>query len=376
MKDLARLTRNTLIIKSSRAFIWIATFSGLAFLIGGIYLIFRDAFGGHITFSAGMILSSLGLLFFVNSRYYKIYINTDPGYISILESTFTSIAPFKIPIRRYSIISIQTRIVPAAKKRMVVSYEIILMNEFGSSLHVAEFSEKDQAMTFARNLQDLTGRDLYIDNTPVIKNVKMRDIPAIRLAVDLPEKCRVSRKLVDNTMVLKWKKRFTFFQYFFFVALIYGVFHFFNFVLFSDEILSLLRHVVYGFAGAALAIVALTVLLTNTGTFVLSIDRDTVSHYWQFMGKWIGYHELKREDILMVKNTFDMNDNHLEVIDRNTLDFLNRLVADFKGTGGLKAPAGVVVQKLIQARKRIMRLDVSSLSISEKFFIEEMLLRD
>jgi hypothetical protein len=78
----------------------------------------------------------------------------------------------------------------------------------------------------------------------------------------------------------------------------------------------------------------------------------------------------------MVKNTFDMNDNHLEVIDRNTLDFLNRLVADFKGTGGLKAPAGVVVQKLIQARKRIMRLDVSSLSISEKFFIEEMLLRD
>ncbi|HOO71972.1 MAG TPA: hypothetical protein PK926_09435 [Spirochaetota bacterium] len=374
MKDRTVLINNTLIIKSSRTYIWIATFSGIALLISGIYMIFSGIFGGHFTFSVGFMMSSLGLLFFVNSRYYKIYINRDPGFISILESTFTSIAPLKIPIKRYSIISIQTIVTPGQRRSLATSYEIIFMNEFGSSLHVAEFSEKDEAMIFARKLQDLTGRDLYLDNTPVIKNVKLKDIPVTKLAVDLPRKTRISRKYENDTLVLKWKKSFSFFQYFFFISFIYGVFHFFNFVLFADEILSLIRNVVYGILIIALGIVALTFLITNTGTFVLNIKKNVINYYWQFMGKWIRYREVSRDHVIMVKNTFNMNDNHIEIIDKDSFGFINKITPQLKNR--TSAPDIMMYQQLAHARHRIIRLDVSSLSINEKFFIEEMLLKE
>ena len=376
MKDLAVLTNNTLIIKSSRTFIWIATFSGIGLLITGIYLIFSHMSGGHLILSAGLVLSSLGLLFFLNSRYYKIYLNSDPGFISILESTFTQIAPFKIPIKRYSIISIQTKLTPDRKKNIVTSYEIVLMNEFGSSLHVAEFSGKDEALNFARKLQDLTGRDLYIDNTPVIKNVKLKDVPVMKLSVDLPDKTRIKKSFQNDTLSLKWKKSFSFFQYLFFLSLVYGFFHFFNFVLFADEILSLLRSVVNGFLLFILFIVAMTILLTNAGTFVLNIQKNVINYYWQFMGKWIRYREIARENVLMIKNTFDMNDGHIEIIGKDTFGFIMKLVPEIKDIARTRLKDDVTLQQLIHAQNRIIRLEVSSLSINEKFFIEEMLLRE
>jgi len=157
---------------------------------------------------------------------------------------------------------------------------------------------------------------------------------------------------------------------------VYGFFHFFNFVLFADEILSLLRSVVNGFLLFILFIVAMTILLTNAGVFVLNIQKNVINYYWQFMGKWIRYREIARENVLMIKNTFDMNDGHIEIIGKDTFGFIMKLVPEIKDIARTRLKDDVTLQQLIHAQNRIIRLEVSSLSINEKFFIEEMLLRE
>lgn len=225
MKYKATLILNTLKIKSSRGIYWVVAFSGIFMLIAGTYLMATESPFYHLFFGLGILFSSVGIYFFINSKYYKIYINKDPGFISVLESTFTSISPLKIPIRHYSAINIRTNIKKINPNKIITSHEIVLMNEFGSSLFISEFYKKDDALSFAKKLQDLTGRDLFINNTPVIKNVKLKDISIAKPGIPVPEKSIIKKSEEGGIVTLKWKDKFTILHLLFSLGIVYGFFH-------------------------------------------------------------------------------------------------------------------------------------------------------
>ena len=371
MKAKAYLNNNTLKIKSSHVLYWILSFTGLCMCILGIFTAFNMHIHGHIVFSGGLIMTSIGLLFFANSRYYKIYFNRSSGFIDILESSFTSISSCKVPIARYSIISVQTNIYLNSNHRVIASYEVILMNNFGSSLYIAEFDDKGEAITFAKHLQDITGRDFYIDNTPVTKNVTHRDMANTRLHISLPGKTKLKEIDDGHDKTLQWKIYFSFFHYLFMAVFMYGLFHACAF--YTAPLLNIDINIpALSLTFACLYITVIAGMLTvNLRTYVITITPTELHAYWQFMGKWIRFKKIKKENILMIKNSLNINKDRIEVISKHAFTSKNDIALSYSRERNVDPTLKETIRK---AKNLTIRINTEPLSMTEKFYLEELIM--
>jgi hypothetical protein len=209
-------------VKSTPYIYMIVGAIGFITLCLGIYL-FGSAYPiDQILFSFGIIFCSGALALFINTQYYKIYVNEDPGFISILESTSKTITPFKIPISYYDCINIQ----PAMQKNSSsAEYEVHLQSNSGSSLFIKKFNKKENALNFSKDLQKILKLDLNINYNPFLHSKVKQVGQETATTINLPPRSSLKKIINNNIPLYKWKNKTTPLFYLALQGIEYGFFH-------------------------------------------------------------------------------------------------------------------------------------------------------
>ena len=101
MKSKVKLSANSIKINTPITIPFIVSILGVLLCGIGVYNLGHAYPFDHISIGSGIILLSAGLFSLLNTKYYKILINEDPGYYSLVESTGWDISPFKISYKYF-----------------------------------------------------------------------------------------------------------------------------------------------------------------------------------------------------------------------------------------------------------------------------------
>ncbi|MCU0846446.1 MAG: hypothetical protein MUD12_01000 [Spirochaetes bacterium] len=362
---------NSVKISSSRMSFWLVAIFGMLMLGAGIYFFGRLHPYDNLLLGFGMIFTAGGLFFFMSSEYHKIIIDRSQGSISILESSNRAIVPLKIPINYYSLISIQENLSGGPSERLSVSFDISLVNRFGSSLSLANFSNRDRAYDFGKRLQDITGLDLAAESfIKEVKDAGFRGVP-------IPVENRAGFKKMDNANLttLIWKSNYSILQYLLMAAILYGFFHIFNFVLLSEIGSSGMNAVLYALFGFICAVFLIIMAFNMLGRFYLLVSPDGLEYYSKIFGRKIGERKMARGDVAFIKNTINMTTEGIAVISRQGVGLINRLLKAAREGDESPMKFFSMADEILSLKDEMLVLNTSSLSISEKLLIEEEILK-
>ncbi|MCL1834505.1 MAG: hypothetical protein FWG49_08405, partial [Leptospirales bacterium] len=158
MRSKVKFSANSINIHTPITIPFIVSIIG-ALLCGiGVYRLGHIYPFDHILISLGIIFFSIGLFLLLNTKYYKILINEDPGYYSLVESTGWDISPFKIPYKYFTEIVVQ-RIINKNKPE----YGILLRNRMGALILISRFDNEAEALSFTNELEKTIGLPVTIN---------------------------------------------------------------------------------------------------------------------------------------------------------------------------------------------------------------------
>jgi len=362
---------NSVKISSSRMSFWLASIIGTLMLGTGIYFFGRLHPYDDLLLGFGMIFTAGGLFFFMSSEYHKIIIDRSQGSISILQSSNRAIVPLKIPINYYSLISVQENISGGSSERLSVSFDVSLVNRFGSSLFLVNFANRDRAYDFGKKLQDITGLDLAAES--FIKEGK----DAGYRGISIPVENRAGFKKIDNANLttLIWKSNYNILQYMLMAAILYGFFHIFYFVLLSEIGFSGMHTVLYALFGFICAVFLIIMAFNMLGRFFLLVSPDGLEYYSKIFGRKIGTRKMARSDVAFIKNTINMTTEGIAVISRQGVGLINRLLKAAREGDESPMKFFSMADEILSLKDEMLVLNTSSLSIAEKLLIEEEILK-
>jgi len=334
----------------------------------GIYLFGSNYPLDQILFSFGIIFCSGALALFINTQYYKIYINEEPGFISILESTSKTITPFKIPISYYSSINIQPSVQNSSSSS---NFEVHLFSNSGSSLFIKNFNTKEKALNFSTDLQKILKLDLQINHNPYLKSKIQQVEKQSARSIDLPPRSSLQKIVQNNVPLYKWKNKITPLFSIALLGVLYGFIHISYFVIRPDSNNSFAFYIISGFTAFLAFIITITSILNLLGSNYLQINESHVIYFKKFLGKKINVKKVKRQDLAVVKNSLDMKIGTISLLTKNGLEIMKDLGLHIENG---KKPDFSMVSDLISLKDEIIEIDTSSLSMTEKFYIENMIL--
>ncbi|PKL39211.1 MAG: hypothetical protein CVV44_10130 [Spirochaetae bacterium HGW-Spirochaetae-1] len=367
MKGTIELSGNSLKIKSSRISLVVFTIIGGLMFLGGLTIMGKIHPVDHILFSFGILFTAAGLFALLNSRYYKMSIDGEKGFIGILDSSLKAITPLRIPLDYYSWITVQKKMGSGS-----TGFEVHLMNELGASVLLALFNDRNGAMNFARDLQSLMGVDLLLDHEPY-----SRIRAGMKKSTTTIESCGIEgldiKVTVDGAATtFSWKSRYRFYHYILMASILYGFFHIIHFLIIPIQDIDTLKYFLYGLIVFMMILLVLMFLTQILGRHVLTIGPRGVSYYLNILGKWLRYQEISRGDIGMVKNSLNMSDDTLNIISKKGLDTMVRLSSEMKdGDNELSLSRA---SDIFSLQKEIIMIDSSALNIAERFCIEQKIM--
>ncbi len=365
MKTRETISENSIKIKTPRLVFLAVSIVGVSLIGGGFFLLGKVEFFEDLCISIGFILTSSGLMSYIHSEYYKIYLDNPPGYLTIIESTFKQITTVKVPLDYYSHIIIHKSLQNGNSGKNRTGYEVELMSHAGTTLVIAEESIEDNALEFAKKIQNTTGMDIILNDLPV--DFK-RDPHTGGFTIDTGKQSTIKhiKKGVDS--IITWKNTKNPLFYLFTLLLMYGLFHLVHFAFAPHIHNSLVVYFIYGTAGFLSVVIVISLLFNLAGTTYLLVSPDSISTFTALLGKRFRKREILKNDIGLIRNPVSTRARNFMVISKSGLmlarKIINTVSIDIKDIPGI-----------VNLKNEIIVVPVSSLTINEKLFIEREIAR-
>jgi len=375
MNSNVKIIKNSIVIKSSKKFFILFSILGFIFLISGLYLMNKIFPTGHILFAFGLLFASGGFFFFVNSKFIKILINEEPGYISMMESSNRTISPIRIPIKYYTKINIITNINPSTKSATTdATFKIQLENSNGASLFLTEFSSMEKATNFGKELQDILRIDLDINHNPLNNIIEEKVSRKYKPNIPLMPESKITITNTKKGQLYSWKNKNNLPSILSIIAILYGFFHVIFFVLSKELKNPIVIGLVYSIYSIIAILFMFTLIYNMLTTSHLYTNKNKLIYYKTLFKKELHKKIINKNDIGMVNNSLNASDETITIISKEGLSTLNKIwdkvnneektVIDFS-----------IVSNFFKYKEETISIDASNLCISEKFFIENAILK-
>ncbi len=362
MKSRLNISGESLSIKTPIQSFLLLELLGIILVITGLYNPRSISCIDHLLIGLGIIFISLGLFYISNSRYYKMVINNETGELSIFESNSWDISPFKIPADYFSGILIQMIV----NKKNKIEYDVLLKNRPGSFIMLARFPDRKRAVLFGEKLQKMLRIELKINDTeipPVFPKVK--EFVPIELSLSGNTSILLTER--PHSIGISWKTTHHPVQFFFILAVYYGLFHTIHFSivgLLNPSLLFII--IIYTSMGLIFPLFIVWIIGSLTGRSFFIIYRDGVRAYRKNFGRKRKEVFIYKKDIVMTRNSMDLSNEIFAVGSSKWAEASNKMIADRERgiKGRVHIPSGSV-----------LRVDTSRLRLIEKLFVEQYILK-
>jgi len=289
MKSKVSFSTNSIKIQTPITFLFI--FSTFGALIGGIgiYKLGEIFPFDHILFGLGIIILFIGLFSLLNTKYYKILINEDPGYLSLVESTGWGISPNKIPYKYFTEIVVQPII-----NRNKPEYGVLLKNRVGALLRVSKFRNQKHAVDFAKKFEKTIGFPVKENNEIPFDMIDSKH-PYNPYGILLPDKSSIRIKETRESRDITWKIRYQPLQIAFMFVIYYGFYHIISFAIIpAGKVNVPVAIAIYTILGVILSFLLTAVLSNFFGTHYVLIKKDSIIYFNKVFGIKFGEMEMKK----------------------------------------------------------------------------------
>ena len=371
MKSIASFSENSLNIRTPIAKLLLFSVFSLLLLAAGIYFFNRIYPFDHLFIGLGILLVSGGLFFMLNTKYYKIHFNEEPGYLSLVESTGWEISPLKIPFKYFTEILMQYTL----NNKRKAEYEIILKNRLGSMLLIAKFNNEKEAKNFAAKMEASLGLPLNIRSDIELDSIN-RKHPYNPYPLFLPEGSSVNVIERRDGVSISWKVKYHPLQVVFILGIYYGFFHILHFsVIPSGDLNIAAGIVIYTALGILLSLLITALLSSFFGRNYVIISKENIRSFRSFFGRKSGEQQIKKEDIAIIRSTIEPTNETIIIASRKGIGALNNLLKKFVlGTKDIKKV--LEIDDIISIKDEIIRVDVSTLRLVEKLYIDQFILKN
>jgi len=323
----------------------------------------------HLLIGLGIIFVSIGLFSLLNTKYYKILINEDPGFYSLVESTGWDISPFKVSYKYFTEIVVQ-RIINKNKPE----YGVLLKNRMGALLLISTFKREDKALSFTKELGKTIGLPVTI-NQEVPYDMIDKTHAHDPYKVDLPITSRIRAIERKETQELIWNIRYHPLQVVFMFCIYYGFYHIIAVIaLPMFKVNEFITIAVYVILGVILSIL-LTVIISNVfGTHNVIINKDSIIFFKKIFWKKSGEIKIKKSDIALIRSSVEFSNEDMVIGTLNGVNGLNKYIKKFsENRKHVKKTMDKKSKKIY--RKEFIKLHATHLKLGEKLFIDQFILK-
>jgi len=370
MKSRVSFSENSINVKTPILMLFTVSSIGAIALATGVYFLHDIPVTDHLLIGFGVVFLFTGLFLLFNSKYYKIVINEEPGYLSLVESTGWDISPLKIPFKYFNEIVIQYLI-----NRDKPEYEIMLKNRYGSLMLVARIYDEAKALSFSSKFEKTMGLKVTM-NSEIPSDLVDRRHPFSPYTIVIPDNSSIKITEKRDSSELIWKLKYNPIQIAFMFCIYYGFFHIIHFAAVpSSGINPLSAGIVYTFLGILLSILITFILSILTGTYHLITGKESVIYFHKIFGRKYGEMEMKKTDIALVRSSIDLGTEEILLVSRSGINSLNNLIKKFS-TGGANFKNMIDISDLKAFKDEMMRLNVSNMKLAEKLYIEQFIMKN
>lgn len=370
MKSKVSFSGNSINVKTPIMMLFATSSIGAIALATGVYILHDVEFVDHLLIGIGVIFLFGGLFLLFNSRYYKIHINEEPGYLSLVESTGWDISPLKIPFKYFNEIVIQYVV-----NRDKPEYEIMLKNRYGSLMLVARIYNEEEALSFSSKFEKTMGLKVT-KNSEIPSDLVDRRHPFSPYAIVIPDNSSIRTTEKRDSAELIWKVKYNPIQVTFMFCIYYGFFHIIHFAAVpSGDITPFMAGIVYTFLGILLSILITIILSIFFGTYHFITGKESVLYFHKIFGRKYGEMEMKKSDIALVRTSIDLGTEEILLVSKKGITSLNNLIKTFS-TGGANIKDMIDISDLKAFKDEMMHLNVGNMKLAEKLYIEQFIMKN
>ncbi len=370
MRSRVSFSANSINVKTPITMLFLISILGAVSLGAGVYLLNDFRVLDQLLVALGTILLFSGLFFLFNSKYYKIHINEDPGFLSLVESTGWDISPLKIPFKYFNEIVIQYLV-----NRDKPEYEIMLKNRYGSLMLVARIYDEKKAISFSREFEKTMGLKVT-QNSEIPTDLFEKRHPFNPYAIVIADNSSIRIVEKRDSAEMIWKAKYNPIQVAFLFCIYYGFFHLINFALVpACNISGIAMVVIYSFMGFLLSMLIIFLLSVFTGTYHFITERESVKYFHRVFGRNYREMEIGKNDLGLVRSSIDLATEEILIISKKGISSLNNLIRSFNFEGG-KSKGMVDISDLKAFEDEMMRVNVRHLKLAEKLYIEQFIMKN
>lgn len=324
----------------------------------------------HALIGTGIVVVHFGLYYLLKSKYYKILINEDPGYLSLVESTGWGISPLKIPYKYFTEIVVQYIV-----NKNTPEYGVLLKNRVGALLLIAKFHRRDRAIEFTDRFEKTIGLPVK-ENTEIPFDLIDRKHPYNPYGIVLPDKTSLEIKEQRDTREIIWKTRLYPFQMLYLLAIYYGFVHIIHFAVISYFQISVtIAMVIYTFLGVILSLVLAAIAANFFGTHHVHINREYFFYFRKVFGIKVVKMEMKKSDIMLIRSSIDFSNEDMIIASGKGIEGVNSITRKFNPAIKDITKAEVGAKEKHIFKDELIKLNETNLKLAEKLYIEQFILK-
>ncbi len=325
----------------------------------------------HILIGAGIVIVHIGLFYLLKSKYYKILINEDPGYLSLVESTGWGISPLKIPYKYFTEIVVQYIV-----NKNTPEYGVLLKNRIGALLLIAKFHRREKALEFTERFEKTIGLPVK-ENSEIPLDLIDGRHPYNPYGIVLPDKTSLEMKELRDTREIIWRTRLYPFQMIYMLAVYYGFVHIIHFGLISYFRINVTAAmIIYTFLGVILSIV-LTIIAANFfGTHHVHINSEYLFYFRKIIGIKVVKMEMKKSDIMLIRSSIDFSNEDMIIASRKGIEGVNSVTRKFSPGAKDITKVDVGQREKHLFKDELIKMNETNLKLAEKLYIEQFILKN
>jgi len=254
-------------------------------------------------------------------------------------------------------------------------YEAILKNRLGFMLLVARFSEEKRARSFVEKLQSSLGLPLKVREDVELDSIDRKQ-PFKPFPLFIPDGSSIRVFETREEASINWKVQYHPVQAVFMLGVYYGFFHIINHLAFPlVDINSIAGKLLYGAMGLILSLIVIRILASFSGRIHIVITKEEICTFKKVFGRKTYEHKMNKNDLAVLRSTIEPSNETIIVASRKGIEALNRLIKSFKPREK-DIKKMIEVDDIVSIRDEIIRLDVSTLKLIEKLYIDQFILKN
>ena len=368
MRSRVKFSANSINIRTPITVSLLISIFGALLCSIGVYKLGQISPFDHILISFGIIFLSIGLFSLLNTKYYKILVNEDPGYYSLVESTGWDISPFKIPYKYFTEIVVQHII-----NKNKPEYGILLKNRMGALLLIAKFRREKRAHAFTKELEKTIGLPVTI-NQEVPYNMIDKTRTHDPYSINLPDSSHIKVIERKEQQELIWHIRYHPLQVVFMFCIFYGFYHIIDAILPMCKFNSFITTGIYVIFGIILSILLAVIIYNFFGTHNVIINKDTIVFFKKIFWKKSGEIKITKSDIALIRSSIEFSNEDMVIGTLNGVKGMNSYINKYSENKKHVKKVMNKKSKLIY-RREFIKLKATNLKLGEKLFIDQFILK-